>query len=97
VFFEMFTVCGKKSLGAFQDWCKAPENDSGPFTFRANLPKVEEWLNQLKTNSSGSVDLMIFLVLAMLHKEPKRRHLAHDNVRILLNSQGRDVLMCSYH
>jgi serine/threonine protein kinase len=45
VFSEMLTISNGKSLDEFQVWRRAPENECGKVAFRANLPKLTQWLH----------------------------------------------------
>ncbi|KAI9744319.1 MAG: hypothetical protein M1818_002471 [Claussenomyces sp. TS43310] len=98
VFSEMLTVCSGRSLDAYQEWRQAPENDSGIFAFRANLPKVDEWLGQLKRDHPDSLrNFLVFQISSMLAREAGERPSAQDAVKFLMSSKQKELLFCDSH
>ena len=82
VFSEMQTVNRERSLEAFKQWRKAPENDCGPFAFCQNLPKVREWLKNFPEGDTMS-DMLVDQIQDMLTDKPQQRAKAQNVVDIL--------------
>ncbi|KAK9423245.1 putative Protein kinase domain-containing protein [Seiridium unicorne] len=98
VFSEMLTVYDGLSLDAYQEYREAPENDSGVFAFRANLPRVEEWLSKLRrVNPSNLQDFLVFQISSMLAQDPDHRPSAPDAMRSFLAYKRHDILFCDLH
>jgi serine/threonine protein kinase len=97
VFSEMLTVCCGRSLEEFQNFRRAPENECGPLAFRANLTKVQEWLNHLKEDKGDLSETLVWQILLMLKKDPEARPPADVGVNFLMNSNQRESLFCQFH
>jgi len=92
VFSEMLTVSKRKSLDEFRHWRQTSENNSGVFAFRANLPKVREWLVKLEPDFLSA--LLVEQTLSMLHEDPEERPTAQDSVHYLKRERA---LFCASH
>ena len=94
---EILTVCSGRSLDAYQSWRKVSNEECANYAFRANLPRVTAWIQQLKEDCDYSWhDGLVFNILCMLHKEPDRRSSAQDGVTLLMNLR-QDMLICPHH
>lgn len=82
-FSEMLTICGWRSLGDFQLFRRAQAEEYDMFAFRLNLPKVRQWINHLREESSNAVlDDLSHQILSMLSENPERRKTAKQGVEV---------------
>lgn len=96
VFSEMLTICGGRSLEDFRQFRAEEEEQYDMFAFRSNLPKVRQWVNQLRDKSNNSVlDDLSHQILNMLSKNHERRKTAQQGVVAL--KIHLDSLFCPNH
>ena len=81
VFSEMMTVGNKKSLEEYKSWRRVPQATHGPFAFRDNLPKVQEWLHRIEKGDLN--DVLVHQALGMLHQDPENRPTAQEGLNTL--------------
>lgn len=89
VFSEMITVRQSCTLDDYQRFRYLPNRDN-PYAFRGNLPKVYNWLEQLKRPNDAVGELLIEQTLNMLEQDKDSRPDAKD-VKRGLRQEGETV------
>jgi len=93
VFSEMLTVCCQRSLEGYENYRYTPRDDS--IAFRANLPRVQDWLGELEGAHEGAAfETTIHLTGRMIKEDPDRRRSAPDAVNLLKGTSGFRNLFC---
>ncbi|KAK0262044.1 hypothetical protein LTS09_003467 [Friedmanniomyces endolithicus] len=93
VFSEMLTVCCQRSLEEYENYRYTPRDDS--IAFRANLPRVQDWLGELEGAHEGAAfETTIHLTGRMIKEDPDRRRSAPDAVNLLKGTSGFRNLFC---
>ena len=92
VFSEMLTVRKGKSLEDFRQFRRAPDNAGGMFAFRANLPRVKEWILQLEPDALS--EHLVDQISNMLQEDPEQRPTAQESVNFLRTERA---LFCASH
>ncbi|KAK1047476.1 hypothetical protein LTR33_014967 [Friedmanniomyces endolithicus] len=93
VFSEMLTVCCQRSLEEYENYRYTPRDDS--IAFRANLPRVQDWLGELEGAHEGAAfETTIHLTGRMIKEDPDRRRSAPDAVNLLKGTSGFRKLFC---
>ena len=72
VFSEMLTVRCGRTLPEYRDFRQVMDIENG-YAFRENLPKVKEWLRQLRSNFNEPLQLVYQQTLEMLQADPEER------------------------
>ncbi len=101
VFSEMLTVRSRRSLEEYQEHRKAVEesnSEGGMLAFRANLPRVIQWLKQLEQDSGfdRSTMILVWQIMGMLQEDPQRRTESQAGKEFLV-SQKDSTLFCALH
>ena len=97
VFSEMLTVRSRRSLDDYQEYREAIDNEGGMYAFRANLPKVNEWLKQFNQNGDSDSETLVWQIGLMLKEDASRRSGAQDGRDFLKSQKHSPTFFCSLH
>ena len=95
VFSEMLTVRSRKSLTEYRGYRKVKVDGEDTIDFRANLPKVEQWLVQLQQDGSSDSRTLVYQICGMLQVDANDRTGAQEGAKFLRTQKHGSKFFCS--